>query len=74
MPTCRRVSILLLSWNGREHLGPCLEALAAQRAPGVQFETLLLDNGSSDGTADWVRARHPEVGLAVSETDRKSVV
>lgn len=69
MPACRRVSILLLSWNGREHLGPCLEALAAQRAPGVEVETLLLDNGSSDGTADWVRAHHPAVGLTVSATN-----
>ena len=66
MPACRRVSILLLSWNGRAHLGPCLEALAAQRPPGVEVETLLLDNGSTDGTSDWVRERHPEVALTVS--------
>ena len=69
MPACRRVSILLLSWNGREHLGPCLAALAAQRAAGVEVETLLLDNGSTDGSADWVRAHHPGVRLVESPTN-----
>lgn len=69
MPTCRRVSILVLSWNGREHLGPCLEALAAQRPAGVEVETLLLDNGSSDGSAEWVRTNHPRVKLVESSTN-----
>jgi GT2 family glycosyltransferase len=69
LPACRRVSILLLSWNGRAHLGPCLDALAAQRPPGVEVETLLLDNGSTDGTTDWVRSRHPEISLTVSPTN-----
>lgn len=69
MPACRRVSILLLSWNGREHLDPCLAALAAQRPAGVEVETLLLDNGSTDGSADWVRAHHPGVRLVESATN-----
>ena len=32
----------------------------------MPFEVLLLDNGSSDGTAEWVRRRHPEVRLIES--------
>lgn len=62
----RKVSILVLSWNGREHLEDCLGALAAQRSPGVEAETLLLDNGSTDGTAAWVRARFPGVRVVES--------
>ncbi|MEM7480783.1 MAG: glycosyltransferase family 2 protein [Acidobacteriota bacterium] len=50
-----KVSVAILSWNGRQHLGPCLEALAGQRDPGVPWEVLVLDNGSSDGTAEWLR-------------------
>ncbi|MCL4836666.1 MAG: glycosyltransferase family 2 protein [Thermoanaerobaculia bacterium] len=57
------VSVLLLSWNGREHLATCLEALAAQEPPGVPWEILVLDNGSRDGTADWLRREHPGVRL-----------
>lgn len=57
------VSVLLLSWNGRDHLATCLEALAAQEPPGVPWEILVLDNGSRDGTADWLRREHPGVRL-----------
>lgn len=66
----RKVSVALLSWNGRRHLETCLEALAAQRDPGVDWEILVLDNGSTDGTADWMRSevlpRHPRVRLIAS--------
>jgi len=61
-----RVSVALLSWNGREHLATCLAALRAQEDPGVPWEVLVLDNGSTDGTAAWVRAEHPEVRLVES--------
>jgi len=50
-----RVSVAILSWNGRHHLETCLAALAKQRDPGVDWEILVLDNGSTDGTAAWVR-------------------
>lgn len=62
----RSVSVAVLSWNGRHHLEHCLPALAAQRDPGVPWEVLVLDNGSTDGTAEWVRRRHPEVRLIES--------
>lgn len=53
--TLRKVSVALLSWNGRKHLETCLEALSTQRDPGVEWEILVLDNGSTDGTAEWMR-------------------
>jgi len=59
----RKVSVCLLSWNGRRHLETCLAALRAQRAPGVDWEVLLLDNGSDDGTVDWVRRENSWVRL-----------
>ena len=52
-----RVSVAILSWNGRRHLETCLTALAAQADPGVDWEILVLDNGSTDGTAAWMRER-----------------
>lgn len=65
----RKLSILILSFNGREHLETCLPAIAAQRDPGCDWELLLLDNGSRDGTARWVRDRHPWVRLVESPTN-----
>jgi GT2 family glycosyltransferase len=57
------ISIIIVTWNGRQHLEGCLTAVAAQE--GVDAETILVDNASTDGTADYVRARFPWVRLLV---------
>jgi GT2 family glycosyltransferase len=55
------VSVVIVTWNGRPHLDTCLQSVEAQRDVGV--ETIVVDNGSTDGTADYVRARYPWVKL-----------
>jgi GT2 family glycosyltransferase len=60
MTAPRRVSVALLSWNGRQHLETCLRALAGQRDPGVPWEVLVLDNGSTAGTVEWLRREYAE--------------
>lgn len=67
MTAPRKVSVAVLSWNGRHHLETCLEALSSQRDPGVEWEVLVLDNGSTDGTGAWLRARYPDGRLAPRE-------
>ncbi|MCX6620153.1 MAG: glycosyltransferase family 2 protein [Acidobacteria bacterium] len=42
------VSVVVVNWNRKELLRRCLESLAAQR--GVNFEVVLVDNGSTDGS------------------------
>jgi GT2 family glycosyltransferase len=61
-------SVVIVSWNGRQYLAPCLNALAAQH--GVAAETILVDNGSTDGTAAFVRERFPWVRLVTLEKNR----
>jgi N-acetylglucosaminyl-diphospho-decaprenol L-rhamnosyltransferase len=46
------LSVLIVSYNARDHLPACLSALAAQTLPRDQFEVVLLDNASADGSAD----------------------
>lgn len=55
------VSVIVVSWNSREFLPGCLASVAAQTWPRV--ETIVVDNGSSDGSADLVAARFPGVLL-----------
>jgi GT2 family glycosyltransferase len=55
------LSAVIVSWNGLRHLPACLEALLPQLPPAA--ELLLIDNGSTDGTAAWVRGTHPHVRL-----------
>ena len=48
-----KVSIIILNWNGREHLQECLESLEGQTFR--DFETIVVDNGSSDGSQDYIK-------------------
>jgi len=47
------------SWNGREHLAVLLPSLAAQTFS--DFETIVVDNGSADGTVSWLAREWPSV-------------
>lgn len=48
------LSYCVVNTNGREHLGACLEAIAANHPGGVEHEILVLDNHSDDGSVDLV--------------------
>jgi GT2 family glycosyltransferase len=54
-----RVTAAVLNYDGRELLDVILPSLQAQRYE--DFEILLLDNGSSDGSVEYVSERWPEV-------------
>lgn len=51
------ISVIILNWNGRGYLEPCLLALLAQTLAPSRFEIVLVDNGSGDGSAEFVKDR-----------------
>jgi len=55
------VSVIIVNWNGRHLLDDCLGSLRAQRF--LNFEIILVDNGSQDGSVEFVRERYPQVKL-----------
>jgi GT2 family glycosyltransferase len=56
-----KASIIIPHWNGLQHLEVCLNALRSQRY--TDFETILVDNASTDGSQEYVRQTFPEVYL-----------
>jgi GT2 family glycosyltransferase len=51
------VSAIVVSWNSARFLPDCLASLAGQR--GVAMEIVVVDNGSTDGSAGVARALQP---------------
>jgi GT2 family glycosyltransferase len=56
-----RFSVIVCTRNGRERIANCLEALG--KLAGAPFETIVVDDGSDDGTADFVAEHFPCVKL-----------
>ncbi|GAB4147987.1 MAG: glycosyltransferase family 2 protein [Candidatus Promineifilaceae bacterium] len=54
-------SIIIPHWNGKHHLDDCLGSLRRQSL--TDFEVILVDNGSTDGSQAYVQAQFPEVRL-----------
>jgi GT2 family glycosyltransferase len=60
----RRIAILITSFNRRDVTLACLTALYAQGGvSSIEVDIFLVDDGSSDGTADAVRLHFPGVRL-----------
>jgi hypothetical protein len=79
-----RVAVVVVAWNSLPFLKTCLRAItgtgetvsqdspasARVRPVSDPFEVFVVDNGSSDGTADWVAAEYPRVRLIRGDMNR----
>jgi len=54
------LAIVVVTFNSRDEIGPCLESVVGQTAP-FPASVVVVDNQSADGTAGFVRERWPSV-------------
>lgn len=63
------VSIILVNWNTRQILQDCLRSVYEQ-TNGLAFEVFVVDNASSDGSAEMVRQQFPQVKLIANDENK----
>src|SRR5438552_18186470 len=63
------VSVVVLNYNGREHLDACVSSLLELAFPKEQLEIIVVDNGSTDGSVDFIKSRFPDVVLIQNEVN-----
>lgn len=61
------VYLVLLNWNGKEDTLECLASL--QKVGYPRFWTLLVDNGSTDGSVETIRASYPNIPIFESRAN-----
>src|SRR6185295_12594843 len=61
------VSIAIPTCEGRHLLVECLRSLDELDYPAARLEILVYDNGSRDGTREWLAAEHPAVRVVAAE-------
>jgi GT2 family glycosyltransferase len=62
-------SVIIVNWNTREILRNCLASIYAQ-TKGISFEVIVIDNASTDGSAEMVRAEFSEIILLQNDKNR----
>jgi GT2 family glycosyltransferase len=62
-------TVIILTWNSRQHITACLESLR-EAAPGYRGDLIVIDNGSEDGTPEMVRALAPGSRLVQNQLNR----
>lgn len=61
------ISIVVPFFNSERHLADCIESLLSQQEVGGPYETIFVNNGSSDGSLSIVE-RYPEL-VVIEETE-----
>lgn len=61
------ISVVIVNWSSRDDLVACLDSLRAQT--DRDFETIVVDNGSTDDSVRCVRDDYPDVRLVATGTN-----
>ena len=60
------MSVVLVCWNNRDYLEPCLASLYSAGLRS-SFDVVVVDNGSTDGSQAMLRERFPQVKLVQND-------
>ncbi len=56
-----KVSVVIPNWNGIKFVGMCLDSMA--HSTFKDFEVIVVDNGSTDGSRELIEEKYPHVRL-----------
>lgn len=59
------ISVVIVGWNAKHYLELCLESLVAA-PPRRSMEIIVVDNASTDGSAEMIETRFPHIKLIKS--------
>lgn len=63
------VSLITVNYNGKDHLAPFMASVEALDFPREQLEVIIVDNGSQDGSVEFLRAAHPWVKVIQNDAN-----
>lgn len=63
------ISIIIVNWNTQRHLRNCLRAIA-DTVQGMDYEIIVVDNASHDGSVDMLKQEFPAVIVIENQENR----
>jgi GT2 family glycosyltransferase len=68
MPSNPRVAFLIVSWNTRQLLSECIDSITAT-CPDFDYEIIVVDNGSTDGSIAMLEQQYPHVRRIINQVN-----
>ena len=62
------ISVIIVGWNSKPYLEQCLKSFVLA-PPSRSMEIIIVDNDSTDGSAEMVQAEFPHVRLVRNKTN-----
>src|ERR1700679_2595955 len=63
-----RVSVVIVNWKTPQLLASCLDSVAAD-TDAANFEVIVVDNASGDGSVEMLRAKYPHVRTVANDAN-----
>jgi len=60
------LSIIIVNWNTRQLLDGCLASIYGE-TKNINFEIFVVDNASSDGSAEMIKEKYPAINLIINK-------
>ena len=61
----KKITAIIVNWNDKDVIGECIQSLLNQDQPDI--EIIVSDNGSNDGSIDFICERFPSVQIITNE-------
>jgi GT2 family glycosyltransferase len=58
------ISVIILNWNGKDYLYPCIRSVKEQTYQNM--EIILVDNASTDGSVEYIKNLFPDLRLIIN--------
>ncbi len=65
----KTVALLIINYNGLSYLPQCLAAALGTRQTDIERQVYIVDNNSTDGSAEYITSHYPQVRLIHSQTN-----
>ena len=65
MIAMKTVTVVIPNYNGKKYLDECFKSLKKQTYR--DFHVIMVDNGSTDGSAEYIREKYPDIYAKVEE-------
>ncbi|MCX6779458.1 MAG: glycosyltransferase family 2 protein [Candidatus Magasanikbacteria bacterium] len=60
------LSVITVTWNSKEKIGGQIESVQ-KGTVGFDWEEIIVDNASTDGTADFIKQKYPQIKLIAND-------